>query len=747
MTEKKTKKDEKSKIWTQGQTRFLTQKRPEFEKAQLDKSTRTFWPIVNAEFFQKYPMPQSELDELNAEEAEGEAHMVEHTSSTSKPKKREKAEKKAWPTFSSPEDWRKMREKQIHQWFYNVTNDSRASQAKVQVVVAQASSQGRVLSEEHIYARMYYNDRVKPKVDAEKLLNPDAAPIAIMNRVLRELYKNEDDETKQAVRKERDNLLEQKKKDTETIAKALDEPDDQHAYPPEEIAQFLGVLKDVMNTFFGPVERKTGWVWTVMGAGPDPRKPNGQITTKSFHYGETPTHKTFFDWHPMFNREFMNPLSSFAHQVFPEAIRKEQALDQQKLKTWKSSVNVSRDAEDTDEVLAPSVGTSTPSYTPHRPLNASLDLHDPAAPSQALSQTPGGAIVASTSNADPEPVKNPTLELFKALSSSKDIGSAFDEMRGLLEEPSGSLSDIGLYSFNRSGHPASLEPELGSFENSLMQGGWIDYGDATKDNYIPPGTSLPPNNPTFDTPLFPATTPSNPSTDLYLPVSMPFLSPGPIQPMSMHSTAPLDILDPSAQSRLPNAQVSGANQLPVPAAASTALDSSTVLSKRRKRGGEDDDVAADEHREAKRRTRKPNRCREMPDWMRGAKRYLEVDLDDPVWTECLSKWWLWEERSAMLASAQSCLPGNASRPEAVTKWLQKKVFVAPLIPDLEQFADEWEEWLQKAMESGVAGMKKPGQTGIVILLISLKWWRGAKGREDRWTKAVVNLSSWFAEWV
>jgi hypothetical protein len=71
-----------------------------------------------------------------------------------------------------------------------------------------------------------------------------------------------------------------------------------------------------MDAFFEPIEQKLGWVFTVIGAGPDPRKPNGQITTKSFHYGEAPTGQNFFDWHPSFNKEYMIPLATFAHKVF-----------------------------------------------------------------------------------------------------------------------------------------------------------------------------------------------------------------------------------------------------------------------------------------------------------------------------------------------------------------------------------------------------------------------------------------------
>jgi hypothetical protein len=78
-----------------------------------------------------------------------------------------------------------------------------------------------------------------------------------------------------------------------------------------------------MNTFFAPVVNKSGWVFTVMGAGPDPTKPDGRITTSSFHYGATEGKKDFFTWHPLFNKTFMKSFLSFAHQVFRKSNLKE----------------------------------------------------------------------------------------------------------------------------------------------------------------------------------------------------------------------------------------------------------------------------------------------------------------------------------------------------------------------------------------------------------------------------------------
>ncbi|KAH6897840.1 hypothetical protein BKA70DRAFT_1231193 [Coprinopsis sp. MPI-PUGE-AT-0042] len=705
-----------------------------FEEAQRTKTTRPFWPIVYAEFFESYPNPQSEMAELKVEEAEEErTKEAEVNQAKAKGENQGSSTKQAaWPTFATVEEWKDAREKQIHAWFYNAKIAGRTAPPKVQVVVAPPPPQARTLSEVNVYSKMFYEKRVKAKVDAEKLKEPGAPAVAIMNRVLRASYKEESDEVKEAVREERDRLLQKRKDNAEVIASALDEADDLDFDSPARIAQFLGVLKEVMNSFFEPIERKTGWVWTVIGAGPDPRKPTGQITTKSFHYGETPTGQNFFEWHPMFNQVYMNPLSSFAHQVFPESIRQQRALDQQGLVSFRAALGDVPDMEPVFEPAASATATPTPSTS-----DGTSEFNAPS--SSNLRPSIAEQSQDSTIQEQPQPMTNPALELFKALPSVQQAGSAFDEMRSLLEQgiqggPSeGSIqlmdpprvqdSDMGgdfaLFGFNQSGHPASLAPEAGTLGSELSRSGWLDYRDATQNVYLQDSHSLPGNDIGFNQPQFP---PANTPYEYLLP------------------TPPSPILNAVIQPQTGHPSGSG-----VRGTEGNVTLGSVVTAKRAKQTKRRGDGLASAKAPASKRARKVNQRQEMSDWMWGAKKYLEGGSVDPRWVECIERWWAWEERFAVLASTNTRLPGNACRPPLVTKWNQKKVFSTPVI-DLEAFAKEWEAWWEVIKASGNAAMKKPGQTGLVIVLISLMWWKSA-GEEERWENVVDELSSIFERWL
>lgn len=174
------------------------------------------------------------------------------------------------------------------------------------VVVANAPAPPRSLTTIHVYSKMFYHERVKLKVIAEQAKNPGVAAVSIMNRVLRESYDAETDDIKEAVQKEKARRVEQREQDVESMATMLRETEGQIESP---INRFLQVIEGPMNGFFDKLERRTGWTWTVIGAGPDPRKPGGEIATKSFHYGETTTGQAFFEWFPSFDDYYMVPFS------------------------------------------------------------------------------------------------------------------------------------------------------------------------------------------------------------------------------------------------------------------------------------------------------------------------------------------------------------------------------------------------------------------------------------------------------
>jgi hypothetical protein len=112
---------------------------------------------------------------------------------------------------------------QIRHWFYNATATTRSQHPKVQVVVAPVAPAPRVLPEHQIYSKMFYDERVKARVDAELESQETSAKerLSTTNRIVREMYGQESEEVKEAVRKERDAMVQKAKADGETITNLL----------------------------------------------------------------------------------------------------------------------------------------------------------------------------------------------------------------------------------------------------------------------------------------------------------------------------------------------------------------------------------------------------------------------------------------------------------------------------------------------------------------------------------------------
>jgi len=105
-----------------------------------------------------------------------------------------------------------------------------------------------------------------------------------------------------------------------------------------------------------------------------------------------------------------------------------------------------------------------------------------------------------------------------------------------------------------------------------------------------------------------------------------------------------------------------------------------------------------------------------------------------------------------------------TRPELLTKWLQSwKYQAVPILPDKSAFSSSWRtwwngiqlKWRQVSTEGALPGLlsaatnsdsldalKKGGVSGLVTVLISLKWWMPLHGDVDKeWGAAVEDITS------
>ncbi|KAH6892675.1 hypothetical protein BKA70DRAFT_1440702 [Coprinopsis sp. MPI-PUGE-AT-0042] len=704
------KAEKASKVWTRGQTRFLLSLKGVFQQAQERSETKPFWPILYSKFFEKYPTHQAEQDELELEKAEDATRALQDNErgiegrDAGKKKAKAKAKKAIeWPAYASTEAWKKAREKQLHAWFYNVTSTGRSQAPKVQVVMNPKPAVKRAPPAYQLYSRIHYDKRVKPKVDAEleKLVREgaelnEAERLTTTMRVLRETYDGETPEMKAEFEKQRKELVMKLKEDSEALAGMLKPATVEQS--PAEFAQHLRVLRSVMDAFFGPVVKNSGWVFTVIGAGPDPTKPDGRISTSSYHYGVTEEKQDFFSWHPSFNETYMNPFSGFAHQVF-QSVRKSRALNRQKLQEFVNQVDKidNRDGDDlTKNIAGPSSRPAIANDQTMKEAGVPLDL--PPADQTPMPEPPSvtGENVGGMS--------------FPLLSGAAGLG-VFDDanlFQGSNDINMGNIDFMG--GFNASAHPASLRPfgdqsDIWSLQDKnvgILSSDVVNPSFEYQTHPFQPFT-----NPTFHVGLSSGGGESRPSSNLdVLPQPADQQGATADKGAKEHEESEANM---AKKGRKRKARVGGT--------------SSTTVAEA---GGDD----GRDERENK-RARRVNKHQEMPEWMCQAKRYLERGLERQEWLDCLEKWWLWEERSASLASAMARLPVGTYRPAEVNKWLQKKEFAhVPEIDDLEAYA------------------RKPGKSGLVIVVVALKWWQPLEEAGDkRWVQAVDELDKVFGTWV
>lgn len=156
------------------------------------------------------------------------------------------------------------------------------------------------------------------------------------------------------------------------------------------------------------------------------------------------------------------------------------------------------------------------------------------------------------------------------------------------------------------------------------------------------------------------------------------------------------------------------------------------------------------------RARRVNRViREVPEWVQQAHTYLMEGVEAKEWKDCVESWYRFE--TTCVGDRLGRLPAASACPAELSRWFQTQSYTnMPLVDDVVEFGGEWIEWwnaMQPPVRRSVSGMpkpfeagmttamgclQKPGNAGIVVVLVGLKWW--ADGGE-RWLKAVGDMTA------
>ncbi|KAF8879747.1 hypothetical protein BD779DRAFT_1676285 [Infundibulicybe gibba] len=167
-----------------------------------------------------------------------------------------------------------------------------------------------------IYIRLYYEERIKGpalKECEENNITSRGGILVVVNKWARQLYSQEDEETKAIVEGER-------LKEIEDMKKSMDESSDR---TPEQYMSAIHDCPGVVGRFFEALARETGWSFSCIMGGPNPEK-DGNITVGS---GTNDLGNCFGLAHPNYNEVYMQPFTDFLDQIYPLSTRRSRALD------------------------------------------------------------------------------------------------------------------------------------------------------------------------------------------------------------------------------------------------------------------------------------------------------------------------------------------------------------------------------------------------------------------------------------
>ncbi|CAA7270808.1 unnamed protein product [Cyclocybe aegerita] len=143
-----------------------------------------------------------------------------------------------------------------------------------------------------------------------------------------------------------------------------------------------------------------------------------------------------------------------------------------------------------------------------------------------------------------------------------------------------------------------------------------------------------------------------------------------------------------------------------------------------------------------------------PEWLTTAHMYLKEGADNAGWLKCVAAWFRFEEQ-VLLESTSHRLAAK-HRPDALSRWLSSRKYPPPAVEDQAAFGGQWIGWwnslqpewhqveaqdhfplpLSKAEDGDdVMLLRKGGPSGLVTVMISLKWWT----TDARWKEAITDV--------
>ncbi|KAF6743293.1 hypothetical protein DFP72DRAFT_858997 [Ephemerocybe angulata] len=704
---------------------------PGFLEARAEKKLPAFWDTANGGFFAGWENPRKEAEDEYP-----------------KPKKPKKGEPEREREIMTDDAlWVQTRKKQIKTWFTGRASKEKDSSEKVNLRMPAKTR--RVPAAAQIFVQKYYDEEQwKANID-EKMQEgnlPGRNWVAVMNECGREAFKNADSATKEAVKREveaRRRVLDEKK----LIQEELLEHVEGRTYTNAQRAEAVEMAPELMKQFVDQIGPRTGWSYCVVGGGPDPSHPEGGITTMAYHYRETAQGYTFSKVNPAMVQMMLTEFSAFCHLVTLSKTYPTQAYEERIFR----SIAPSDEVVNTKEAITRAKGVPVVQTYPSRPVLTEegevdedvVTVRKPKAPKGSKKKGKGkgkgkqqanmrvGGLVADSEEEGPS-----ELEASQARPGPSRPDSEINTERGEQGIGADAMEAGRAGSPGASAGPRSITEPAGCHVNGAQPLGPPRPGPCLRQ----PGGILRRLSGRCCSSRWMETTIQR--------------SPVPVQ----NGSDP----DPTQGESAEDVNLGGGAPFVAKPPENEAEGASREgdLAGRPKRAREESDEASGEMGE--RRAPRQRREKEPDEWLSAARDYLECDLDDVEWRECVMAWFNFE--CDILDSTGQRLTHQKFRPEPLNKWLgtrPRRYQAVPEISDMPKFIDEWLTWwkeLQPAPRKNyfdndlpaplqakhdLLAIKKGGLSGLVTVLIGLKWWSPVRTTDKCWVMAVSDMKACF----
>ncbi|KAF7967634.1 hypothetical protein HWV62_33613 [Athelia sp. TMB] len=336
------KKPDKRSWATLEQIQWLITWLTDYIEAQQKRQLHTFWPKLFAAWFLDFPLREPTDDDASARESESEddddvppssadeaAVKANESKEKAKKKRAKKRAKKAAHNKGLSRGqkitgkWYSQKQSQLKtfmRWHSGATRAPRtkkgAEPLSLWFVADSAAKPRRRLQETEAYIHLHYKERILEVVNERVAAIAVKGPmINLIRQVAKELYEQEDDETRLAVK----DFIKAHAEKLQSEAPETVDP------TPEQYQDAINLLPSYFDAVLSEASTRTGWTFQVLMGGPMPVN-RGEIQTASIGTGKNAFAATFKETYGDFESAIVRPYAQFIRSVYSSDVRAARSL-------------------------------------------------------------------------------------------------------------------------------------------------------------------------------------------------------------------------------------------------------------------------------------------------------------------------------------------------------------------------------------------------------------------------------------